>query len=122
MKFIATLCLLVLSGCASQQEIKTTTLQKEVAPNIWSGHKELTVSVESCASKGVSILESLGFKSVVKNGHYVYGNYKDHKNYSHNRAAIKCVSVANVTFVYAAVAGPKVELVETLRNEIIWQL
>lgn len=116
MKFIAILFLLVLSGCASNQEIKTITIQKEFAPNIWSGHKELKISVESCATKGVSILESLGFKNIVKNGNYVYGNY------SNNRAAVKCVSVANVTFVYAAVAGPKVELVEKLRNEIIWQL
>ena len=49
-------------------------------------------------------------------GSYVYGNYIN------NRAAIKCTRVENKTFVYAVVAGPKVKIVERLRNEIIWKL
>ena len=116
MKFIVFGVLFFLVGCASHPEIQTVTIQKEFAPHIWSDHKVLNGSVSSCAAKGKSILESLGFIHVVKNGNYVYGNF------SNNRAAIKCVSVSDSTFVYTAVAGPKVEVVRKLRNEIVWQL
>ena len=108
--------LTILSACSSNKEIKTVTIQKEFAPHIWSDHKIFNGTIEMCSSKGKSILESLGFIHVVKNENYVYGNF------SNNRATVKCVTVEGVTFVYAAVAGPKVELVEKLRNEIIWQL
>lgn len=107
---------LALAGCASNPEIKTVTIEKTFTPHLWSDHKELNESVEMCAIKGESILSSLGFKSVVKNGNYVYGNFND------NRAAIKCVKVSGKTFVYVAVAGPEVKLVEKLRNEIVWKL
>lgn len=103
-------------GCAGNSEVKTLTIQKEFAPHIWSDHKIFKGSLEMCAAKGESILESLGFIHVVRNGYFVYGNF------SINRAVIKCVSVEDRVFVYAAVAGPKVQLVEKLRNEIIWQL
>jgi hypothetical protein len=92
------------------------TVSKEYTPQLWSHHILLEESPALCADKGVSILNSLGFKSVVKNGNYAYGNF------TNNRAAIKCVSVNNKTFVYTAVAGSDVKLVEKLRNEIAWKL
>lgn len=116
MRYMVVMLLTVLSACASNKDIETVTIQKEFAPHIWSDHKVFNGTIEMCSSKGKSILESLGFNHVVKNENYVYGNF------SNNRATVKCVSVAGVTFVYAAVAGPEVELVETLRNEIVWQL
>lgn len=115
-----------MSGCASNPEnaaepkvitkTKLVTVKKEYTPQLWSHHKLLNETPELCAEKGVSILNSLGFKSVVKNGNYVYGNF------SSNRAAIKCVTVNKQTFVYTAVAGADVKLVEKLRNEISWKL
>lgn len=124
MKYAVIIFLVLLGGCSSnaakekqsEKEIEVRTIQKEYTPQIWSGHKSLNISAEKCAEKGVVILESLGFNKVVKNGNYVYGNY------SNNRAAIKCVAVEKNTFVYAAVAGAQVKIVEKLRNEIVWQL
>lgn len=123
-KLIAVVFLILLCGCASnaakeahqEKEIEVRTIQKEFTPHIWSDHKILKVSTEICADKGTEILASLGFNKIVKNGSYVYGNY------ANNRAVIKCTSVGESTFVYAAVAGPKVKVVEKLRNEIVWQL
>ena len=94
----------------------TVTIQKEYAPHLRSDHKIFNGTTDICSSKGKAILESLGFIHVVKNGNFVYGNF------SNNRAAVKCVSVSEVTFVYTAVAGPNIVLVEKLRNEIVWQL
>ncbi len=116
MKYGFLITLLLLSGCASNKEIKPITIQKEFAPHIWSDHKIFEGTIEMCASKASAILNSLGFLHVVKNGYFVYGNF------SNNRAVIKCVSISESTFFYAAVAGPKVQLVEKLRNEIMWQL
>lgn len=124
MKIFAIIFLALLGGCSSnaaketqpEKAMEVTTIQKEYTPQIWSGHKSLKISAEKCAEKGVAILESLGFNQVVKNGNYVYGNY------SNNRAAIKCVLAGDKTFVYAAVAGSQVKIVEKLRNEIVWQL
>lgn len=124
MKLVAVAFLILLGGCVSntakethqEKEIEVRTIQKEFAPHIWSDHKILKVSTEVCAKKGTEILESLGFNQIVKNGTYVYGSY------SNNRAVIKCTYVGKNTFVYAAVAGPKVEVVEKLRNDIVWQL
>ena len=97
----------------------TTFSSKVVAskatPQLWSHHKQLTMSAEQCASKGQVVLTELGFNSIVKNGSYVYGNFFG------NRAAIKCVAMAEQSFVYIAVAGADVEPVEKLRNEIAWQ-
>ncbi|WP_139056498.1 hypothetical protein [Rheinheimera sp. A13L] len=124
MKLVAIAFLILLGGCTSntvkeipqEKEIEVRTIQKEFTPHIWSDHKILKISTEACAEKGKEILESLGFNQIIKNGSYVYGNY------SNNRAVIKCSSVNESTFVYAAVAGPKVKVVEKLRNEIVWQL
>ncbi len=124
MKLTAVVILILLGGCTSnaakksdqEKEIEVRTIQKEFTPHIWSDHKILKVSTEACAEKGTEILESLGFNQIVKNGSYVYGNY------SNNRAVIKCTLVGESTFVYTAVAGPKVKVVEKLRNEIVWQL
>lgn len=116
MKYGLIIIILILNGCAANKEIKTITIHKEFAPQIWSGHKVFKGTLEMCSSKGKAILESLGFIHVVKNGNFVYGNF------SNNRAVIKCVSISKGAFVYTAVAGPKVKLVEKLRNEIMWQL
>ncbi|WP_448547878.1 hypothetical protein [Thalassotalea fusca] len=129
-KFFAGLLVLLLSGCVSTNEkpqatqVKTNetsqtrfvTVEKEYTPQLWSHHKQLNESPAVCAQKGVQILNSLGFTSVVKNGNYVYGNH------SQNRAAIKCVTAYEKTFVYLAVAGADVKLVEKLRNQISWKL
>ena len=123
-KLVAMAFLILLGGCASnavkeihqEKEVEVRTIQKEFTPHIWSDHKILTISPEACAEKGKEILESLSFNQIVKNDSFVYGNY------SNNRAVIKCTSVNESTFVYAAVAGPKVKVVERLRNEIVWQL
>lgn len=116
----------MLTGCTSAPnslseskvvtKTKVVTLNKEYTPQIWSHHKLLPESPSLCVEKGVNILSSLGFKSIVKNGTYVYGNF------SSNRAVIKCVKISQQTFVYTAVAGADVKLVEKLRNEIAWKL
>lgn len=128
MKWILlSLSMIVVSGCAVNQG-KTTvsdtntrevvTIQKEFPPQIWSDHKLLEISEAKCADKGIEILSSLGFNRVVKSSHgaYVYGNY------ANNRSAIKCTTIADKTLVYVIVAGPKVDVVQKLRNEIMWQL
>jgi len=127
MRILVLIALVCLSGCATnmastkpdtteEKQLEVVTIQKEFAPHIWSDHKVLKTSVASCANKGKAILEALGFNNIVKNGNFVYGNY------ANNRGVIKCVSVYDSTFVYAVVAGPKVKVVERLRNEIVWQL
>ncbi len=122
MRLLALIVLsLLASGCASntavQEPVEVVTVQKEFPPQLWSDHKELGISTEACAEKGMQILNSLGFTQVVKSRHgeYLYGNY------SNNRAAIKCITVKGQTLVYAIVAGPKKAVVEKLRNEIMWQ-
>lgn len=85
-------------------------------PHLWSHHKLLKISVDECSTQALSILKTLGFSSVVKNEQYVYGNYQG------NRAAIKCVKLADKSFVYTAVAGADMKLVEQLRNKISWKL
>ncbi|MBF7072309.1 hypothetical protein ISG33_02685 [Glaciecola sp. MH2013] len=125
-KYLSLALIITLSGCAVSQkempepkvvtETKLVTVEKEYTPQLWSHHKTLKETPEVCAMKGESILNSLGFKSVVKNGNYVYGNFNN------NRAAIKCVKVSKQTFVYTAVAGADVKLVEKLRNEIASKL
>ncbi|MBQ0730792.1 MAG: hypothetical protein KBT75_08840 [Oleispira antarctica] len=99
-----------------RKEAEVVTIEKAVIPQVWSDHKILNISEEICAQKGVDILTTLGFEHIVMSGSYVYGNYIN------NRAAIKCTRVENKTFVYAVVAGPKIKIVERLRNEIIWKL
>jgi hypothetical protein len=86
--------------------------EKPYTPQLWSHHKKLDISPELCAMKGVNILNSLGFISVIKNTNYVYGNY------NHNSATIKCVGFDDYTIVYSAVAGKDVKQVDLLRNQI----
>lgn len=125
--FVSIVTLLVLSGCASNgflhshkgaEAAAVAAVRQSSPPHIWSGHKELAVSESECAKKGVETLRSLGFIQVVESSHgsYVYGNHGD------NRAAIKCVPVAGVTFVYAVVGGPVKATVEKFRNQIMWRL
>ena len=133
MRFILIIIAFFLVGCSStsalkqepmhviehemlRKEAEVVTIEKAVIPQVWSDHKILNISEEICAQKGVDILTTLGFERIVMSGSYVYGNYIN------NRAAIKCTRVENKTFVYAVVAGPKVKIVERLRNEIIWKL
>lgn len=127
MKWIVSLAvLLIVTGCASSspkqqpqavEKLKVVTVQKEFPPQVWSNHKVLTISKFECAKKGVEILSSLGYTHIVKSSHgqYVYGNY------SSSRVAVKCLSVEGQTFMYTVVAGAEVDVVERLRNEIMWQ-
>ena len=97
------------------------TLVKTYTPHLWSDFKVLAIDPELCSMKGKNILESLSFKSISRNlkydkAKYVYGNFND------NRASITCAKLEDKTFVYTSVAGPDVELVQKLRNEIVWQL
>lgn len=73
------------------------------------------LSAEQRAAKGKAVLETMQFGSVVQNGNYVYGNHLQ------NRAAVKCVALDSGSFLYVAVAGKQKEIVEQLRNEVIWQ-
>jgi hypothetical protein len=85
-------------------------------PQLWSHHKILDLNSKECAIKGQVILETLGFTSIIKNDKYVYGNLDG------NRATIKCVDLSGKSFVYTAVAGANIKLVENIRNKISWQL
>ena len=95
-------------------ETEVITLERTPTPQVWSDHKLLSITTEQCAEKAVDILVTLDFKQTIIKDTNVYGNYLN------NRAAIKCTDVNGQTLVYAIVAGPKVKLVERLRNEIIW--
>ena len=121
--------LLAVTGCSStsvvSEELGTRVIKEEVVikedntPQLWTGQKELTESVEVCAFKAESILSSLGFskitKSVYESQTYIYANFVN------NRAGLHCTSVGGKTFVYGAIAGPDVKTVETLRNNIFWK-
>lgn len=123
MKIITWISMLLLFGCASNQQYPVQDhieLVKTYRPHLWSGFKVLELSPELCSLKGQSILKSLGFKSVTRNlkydkAKYAYGNFND------NRAAITCAKLDEKTFVYSSVAGPDAEIVERLRNEIVWK-
>ena len=106
----------VAPGPAPAKVIKKTLYTGQpYTPQLWSGHKVLTLSAEQCAAKGKAMLENMQFGSVVQNGNYVYGNHLQ------NRAAVKCVELDCGSFLYVAVAGKQKEIVEQLRNEIVWQ-
>ena len=126
MKFFALVAVIALVGCSSTTKVTEKSTNKEVVvikehptPQLWTGHKELSESIEVCASKTESILSSLGFsditKSVYESETYVYGNFLN------NRAGIHCTSIRGKTFVYGSVAGADVKTVETLRNNIFWK-
>ena len=127
-------CVLLLSACATkpaapepeEQEVtispapakilsKTVYTGQPYTPQLWSGHKVLTLSAEQCAAKGKAVLDAMQFGSVMQNGNYVYGNHQQ------NRAAVKCVPLDSGSFLYVAVAGRQKKAVEALRNEIVWQ-
>lgn len=97
-----------LAGC-------NMSFEGQPPPQLWSDHKQLTTSVNACAEKAASVLSSLGFSSVVRNGNFSYGNLRD------NRAAVKCIENQGGSFVYFAVAGADKGAVEKLRNEIAWK-
>lgn len=82
-------------------------------PHLWSHHRSLQVSAETCAGRALAALNAYEFTSVVRNGTYTYGNL------GVNRAALKCVERgAESSFVYIAVAGPDKSVVEDLRNKL----
>ena len=126
MKVYTFAILLAVTGCSSTQVATEKPASKEASmikedkiPQLWTGQKELTESIEFCAFKAESILSSLGFskitKSVYESQTYIYANFVN------NRAGLHCTSVGGKTFVYGAVAGPDVKTVETLRNNIFWK-
>lgn len=118
MRILITILILLVSGCVNMNtRPQPTKPQMQVQPpNLWSDHKQLAISVEECADKGIRALESLSFNRVVKNGRYSYGNFAS------NRAAVKCVENEYGSFVYVSVAGPEKKVVERLRNELIGQM
>ncbi len=116
MKILTISLVLLMAGCSNTKHKDEFTIVPVKPPHIWSDHKKLDLTPDICALKGESILKSLGFTAIVKNGTYIYGNFND------NRAAVKCVENGSGVFVYAMVAGPVVDIVERLRNEIIWKL
>jgi hypothetical protein len=94
--------------------VKPSPDTEELAPpQLWSDHKQLSISVHACGLKGYGALLALGFSSVVQNGDYSYGNFLA------NRAAVKCVANDKGSFVYVAVAGQHKDIVEKLRNEVM---
>ena len=116
-KFILLVAIIISLGsiCIGVYNYSDVVVKKNSPPQLWSDHKRLDIPADVCALKGYSALKSLGFTNVVKNGNYSYGNFND------NRAAVKCVEMNGGSFVYMAVAGPKNEVVEKLRNEIAWK-
>ena len=101
---------------AKEQQAKEVTFRKGLIPHVWSGHKILEISAESCANKGKDVLERLGFNKIIKNKYFIYGNH------GNNRGVIKCAQITGSTFVYTIVSGSNVKDVEALRNEIMWKL
>jgi len=106
LSLLATVAIL---GCNSSA---TTT----TPPQLWSDHKSLNVSADVCSERAFTALRSLGFTEAVKKDNFTYANH------GQNRAAVKCVSIPDGSFVYFAVAGPDKASVEKLRNEIAWKL
>jgi hypothetical protein len=105
---LSLLATVVLLGCNSYTTQGTP-------PQLWSDHKSLDVSAEVCSEKAYAALNSLGFTEAVKKDNFTYANH------GRNRAAVKCVSTHDGSFLYFAVAGPDKESVEKLRNEIAWK-
>lgn len=85
-------------------------------PQLWSDHKRLNIPLPACAEQAFSVLKDLGYSNVVRSGNYSYGNL------GQNRAAVKCVEMAEGSFVYFAVAGAQRDVVERLRNQIAGKL
>jgi len=115
--------ILLITGCSAAPTVSKKSERPDVVvikevptPQLWTGHKELTGSVDSCAFKAESILNMLGFTDIVKSVYetetYLYANFIN------NRAGIHCTSVGGKIFVYGSVAGADVKTVEILRNNI----
>ncbi len=99
----------LLEQAAAPRESSTLTFP----PHLWSHHRSLQVSAETCAGRALAALNAYEFTSVVRNGTYAYGNS------GVNRAALKCVERgAKSSFVYIAVAGPDKSVVEDMRNKL----
>lgn len=82
-------------------------------PHVWSHHRTLSVSAETCARRGLAGLHALEFTSVARSGTHLYGNS------GANRAVVKCVEQdEDKAFVYVLVAGPDKAVVEQLRNQL----
>ncbi len=102
---------------STPQQLSTSVSNASSAPpQLWSSHLQLSMQASACASKGYSVLSTLGMSSIVQNDTYVYGNYDS------SRIAVKCVPMNDQSFVYIAVAGPNKELVERLRNDIFYRM
>lgn len=99
------------------QQLATSSSSASLAPpQLWSSHLQLNMQASACASKGYSVLSTLGMSSIVQNDTYVYGNYDS------SRIAVKCVPMNDQSFVYIAVAGPSKEVAERLRNDIFYRM
>lgn len=83
-----------------------------VAPELWSGHKALKMTVAACGDQAFETLNTLEVWNVVRNGDYSYGVFEG------NRATVKCVATGNTSFVYYAVAGDDRTAVSALRDRI----
>jgi len=82
-------------------------------PHLWSHHKTLSMSADTCAERALSAFNAFAFTSVAQNGTYLYGNS------GANRVVMKCVERGkDKSFVYIAVAGPDKSVVEDLRNSL----
>lgn len=113
MRTIALLVVSVLFGGCAASGARDQAESKEITPlQLWSHHKSLELPVGACGEKAFSVLRTLGFSSVVRNGDYSYGNYEG------SRAAVKCVEMPKGSFVYFAVASTQKEAAEELRNRI----
>lgn len=126
MKYYAFAILFIVSGCSNTStlsknpERSSAVVIKEIpTPQLWTFQKEITGTVEICATKAESILKLQGFSNITKS---VYDKHTYfYANFVNNRAGIHCTSVGGKIFVYGAVAGPDVKTVEALRNNISWK-
>ncbi len=87
-----------------------------IPPELWSGHKRMSMPAGRCAEFAQRVLSDLGYAQVVRNEDYSYGNFKG------NRAAVKCFASNDESLVYFAVAGPRRDEVEQLRDSIAERL
>ena len=126
MKFYAFVLLFIVSGCSSTSTVpkasetsNVITIKENPTPQLWTFQKEITGTIETCAVKAESILKLQGYSNITKSIYaeqtYFYANF------ANNRAGVHCTSVGGKMFVYGAVAGIDVKIVETLRNNIAWK-
>ncbi len=113
---LAIVVTVVTSACVTSNLNRSSTGEGDTPPQLWSDHKLLQIPVDACAERAFNVLSALGYSGVVRNGNYSYGNFNE------NRAAVKCVDNGGSSFVYLAVAGPRRETVEGLRDAITRKL